>query len=50
VATAGVSLLPRAVDRKIGLLPRVENGFTGARDAPGIGHQLSELLVQSIYR
>ncbi len=49
LTTEGGALLLRAVDRKIGLLRRVENCFTDARDAERIAHELSEMLAQRVY-
>ena len=49
LTTEGGALLLRAVDRKIGLLRRVESCFTDTRDAQRIEHELSEMLVQRIY-
>ena len=49
LTTEGGALLLRAVDRKIGLLRRVESCFTDARDAERIEHELSGMLAQRIY-
>jgi hypothetical protein len=49
LTTEGGALLLRAADRKIGLLRRVVQCFTDARDPQRIEHELSEMLVQRVY-
>ena len=49
MTTDGGALLLRAVDRKIGLLKRVQTCFRDARDPDRVEHVLSELLAQRIY-
>jgi hypothetical protein len=49
MTTDGGALLLRAVDRRLGLLPRVARCFTDGRDPQRIEHPLRELLAQRIY-
>ncbi len=49
MTTDGGALLLRAVDRKIGLLPRVAVCFTDARDPQRVAHPLRALLAQRLY-
>jgi len=49
MTTDGGGLLLRQVDRKLGLLRRVEACFRDARDPERVEHQLGELLAQRIY-
>ena len=49
LTTEGGSLLLRQADRKIGLLWRVADCFTDARQPERIEHRLQEMLAQRIY-
>ena len=49
LTTEGGSLLLRQADRKIGLLRRVADCFTDARQPERIEHRLQEMLAQRIY-
>ena len=49
LTTEGGALLLGEADRKIGLLRRVVNCFSDARDPQRIEHELSEMLVQRVY-
>lgn len=49
MTTEGGALLLRAVDRRIGLLKRVADCFSDARDPERVEHPLAELLAQRIY-
>jgi hypothetical protein len=49
LTTEGGALLLREADRKIGLLRRVADCFTDARQPERIEHELPEMLAQRIY-
>ena len=49
LTTEDGSLLLRAADRKIGLLPRLASCFTDHRDPERVEHELREMLAQRIY-
>jgi hypothetical protein len=49
MTTDGGALLLRAVDRKIGLLKRVERCFSDGREPKRVEHTLAELLAQRLY-
>src|ERR1039458_8670108 len=49
LSTEGGALLLREADRKIGLLRRVADCFTDARQPERVQHRLPEMLAQRIY-
>lgn len=49
LTTDGGALLLRQADRKIGLLRRLANCFTDARDAERVEHALEAMLAQRLY-